>query len=147
MWSRSNCSDRLAVMIVFFFFMIRRPPRSTRTDTLFPYTTLFRSVLSDHRRDRIVAARDPVAAGQRGDDPVAESLAGRLEAQCQVADDAAAFADFAADGCTGWHQADEGDGGPRTVQRAVPGRPQDHPEGSAQSGTRAKPKTNHPKTD
>src|SRR3546814_20712128 len=27
-----------------FFVMIRRPPRSTRTDTLFPYTTLFRSV-------------------------------------------------------------------------------------------------------
>src|SRR3546814_15014493 len=31
----------------FFFLMIRRPPRSTRTDTLFPYTTLFRSILSD----------------------------------------------------------------------------------------------------
>src|SRR3546814_13753780 len=30
-------------MIIFFFLMIRRPPRSTRTDTLFPYTTLFRS--------------------------------------------------------------------------------------------------------
>src|SRR3546814_15428704 len=29
---------------LFFFLMIRRPPRSTRTDTLFPYTTLFRSV-------------------------------------------------------------------------------------------------------
>src|SRR3546814_954119 len=29
-----------------FFLMIRRPPRSTRTDTLFPYTTLFRSKLS-----------------------------------------------------------------------------------------------------
>src|SRR3546814_17134734 len=27
----------------FFFLMTRRPPRSTRTDTLFPYTTLFRS--------------------------------------------------------------------------------------------------------
>src|SRR3546814_1561539 len=27
--------------------MIRRPPRSTRTDTLFPYTTLFRSILRD----------------------------------------------------------------------------------------------------
>src|SRR3546814_1762196 len=27
----------------FIFLMIRRPPRSTRTDTLFPYTTLFRS--------------------------------------------------------------------------------------------------------
>src|SRR3546814_19164699 len=29
----------------FLFLMIRRPPRSTRTDTLFPYTTLFRSFL------------------------------------------------------------------------------------------------------
>src|SRR3546814_16599568 len=31
-------------LIVFFCLMIRRPPRSTRTDTLFPYTTLFRSL-------------------------------------------------------------------------------------------------------
>src|SRR3546814_10785575 len=31
--------------VLFFFLMIRRPPRSTRTDTLFPYTTLFRSLL------------------------------------------------------------------------------------------------------
>src|SRR3546814_15377127 len=30
-----------------FFLMIRRPPRSTRTDPLFPYTTLFRSKLDD----------------------------------------------------------------------------------------------------
>src|SRR3546814_7836306 len=30
-------------VLLFFFLMIRRPPRSTRTDTLFPYTTLFRS--------------------------------------------------------------------------------------------------------
>src|SRR3546814_4780478 len=30
-----------------FFLMIRRPPRSTRTDTLFPYTTLFRSQTRD----------------------------------------------------------------------------------------------------
>src|SRR3546814_13140372 len=30
--------------VSFFCLMIRRPPRSTRTDTLFPYTTLFRSV-------------------------------------------------------------------------------------------------------
>src|SRR3546814_12946030 len=34
---------------VFFFLMIRRPPRSTRTDTLFPYTTLFRSEGRDAR--------------------------------------------------------------------------------------------------
>src|SRR3546814_11966753 len=33
----------------FFFLMIRRPPRSTRTDTLFPYTTLFRSQMSHFR--------------------------------------------------------------------------------------------------
>src|SRR3546814_18008230 len=31
---------------MFFFLRIRRPPRSTRTDTLFPYTTLFRSMIS-----------------------------------------------------------------------------------------------------
>src|SRR3546814_3771934 len=31
---------------IFFFLMLRRPPRSTRTDTLFPYTTLFRSSIN-----------------------------------------------------------------------------------------------------
>src|SRR3546814_18381756 len=31
------------ITLFFFFLMRRRPPRSTRTDTLFPYTTLFRS--------------------------------------------------------------------------------------------------------
>src|SRR3546814_18321384 len=34
-------------LLFFFFLMIRRPPRSTRTDTLFPYTTLFRSRFRD----------------------------------------------------------------------------------------------------
>src|SRR3546814_13874153 len=38
----------MILSILFFFLMIRRPPRSTRTYTLFPYTTLFRS----HRRAR-----------------------------------------------------------------------------------------------
>src|SRR3546814_19202957 len=38
---------------MFFFLMIRRPPRSTRTDTLFPYTTLFRC----HRAQRSEKAR------------------------------------------------------------------------------------------
>src|SRR3546814_7174867 len=32
------------MFLIFFFLIIRRPPRSTRTDTLFPYTTLFRSL-------------------------------------------------------------------------------------------------------
>src|SRR3546814_8047072 len=36
-----NMCDTMTIVI--FFLMIRRPPRSTPTDTLFPYTTLFRS--------------------------------------------------------------------------------------------------------
>src|SRR3546814_18907312 len=36
-------SYRFIFYLFFFFLMIRPPPRSTRTDTLFPYTTLFRS--------------------------------------------------------------------------------------------------------
>src|SRR3546814_7092610 len=41
---------------IIFFLMIRRPPRSTRTDTRFPYTTLFRSVVEGSvpaRQDRL----------------------------------------------------------------------------------------------
>src|SRR3546814_4995390 len=60
--------------------MIRRPPRSTRTDTLFPYTTLFRSPVRDfgmapllavHDADYLAflerAHRDWIAAGRNGD--------------------------------------------------------------------------------
>src|SRR3546814_7543452 len=36
----------LSVYVFVVFLMIRRPPRSTRTDTLFPYTTLFRSLVA-----------------------------------------------------------------------------------------------------
>src|SRR3546814_336651 len=36
--------------LVIFFLMIRRTPRSTRTDTLFPYTTLFRSFVRTGKR-------------------------------------------------------------------------------------------------
>src|SRR3546814_13866416 len=39
--------------ISLFFLMIRRPPRSTRTDTLFPYTTLFRSEAFSQNQDRM----------------------------------------------------------------------------------------------
>src|SRR3546814_19423404 len=41
--------DLLDLIFVVFFLMIQRPPRSTRTDTLFPYTTLFRSTLAARR--------------------------------------------------------------------------------------------------
>src|SRR3546814_8026616 len=60
--------------------MIRRPPRSTRTDTLFPYTTLFRSILPGDRRaglhlgpgDLRVA---PAAGAALGDEVVDAALA------------------------------------------------------------------------
>src|SRR3546814_5931490 len=50
---------------MFFFLMIRPPPRSTRTDTLFPYTTLFRSSgdekagYDEEHADADIAAREP----------------------------------------------------------------------------------------
>src|SRR3546814_2510858 len=47
--------------VFFFFLRIRRPPRSTRTDTLFPYTTLFRS----HRRIGIRAIHIAIAYALR----------------------------------------------------------------------------------
>src|SRR3546814_8702272 len=59
---------------MFFFLMIRRPPRSTRTDTLFPYTTLFRSTAGAQCRafspeatpsGRVAAASRRVRTGGR----------------------------------------------------------------------------------
>src|SRR3546814_5474237 len=63
-----------SVICVFFFLMIRRPPRSTRTDTLFPYTTLFRSAgravaFADHALaldDETVGLQVGVAFDHRG---------------------------------------------------------------------------------
>src|SRR3546814_15139101 len=59
--------------IIIFFLMIRRPPRSTRTDTLFPYTTLFRSSAARfpaESADRFAflqeAWQQPVATGHAG---------------------------------------------------------------------------------
>src|SRR3546814_13441461 len=56
-----------------FFLMIRRPPRSTRTDTLFPYTTLFRSrICNSHssgcsnRNDHDEASMNPSTRGGPG---------------------------------------------------------------------------------
>src|SRR3546814_12620052 len=49
--------------------MIRRPPRSTRTDTLFPYTTLFRSIVGPHdllRPPQNAVAVEAVAGGDVG---------------------------------------------------------------------------------
>src|SRR3546814_14014065 len=74
--------DYLIIFFHLFFLMIRRPPRSTRTDTLFPYTTLFRSfealeeahaeqrhaagLLADRRR-QVVELELADAQGAQGD--------------------------------------------------------------------------------
>src|SRR3546814_1091619 len=53
--------------------MIRRPPRSTRTDTLFPYTTLFRSILAGRRPGAV----DALAAAHGVADKCLVRVAGR----------------------------------------------------------------------
>src|SRR3546814_5055139 len=58
--------------------MIRRPPRSTRTDTLFPYTTLFRS--SNGSIDRIETDNDRVRMAEGYHDRLVDRIvAGRSE--------------------------------------------------------------------
>src|SRR3546814_7094456 len=64
------------LLICFFFLMIRRPPRSTRTDTLFPYTTLFRSArdLGDcgarwHEGRELLSLHDRGPRARRGFEP------------------------------------------------------------------------------
>src|SRR3546814_8588410 len=58
---------------MFFFLMIRRPPRSTRTDTRVPYTTLFRSSRSHPSRLRPAPQTHGCAACTRGSSPDARS--------------------------------------------------------------------------
>src|SRR3546814_12568962 len=62
--------------LFFFFLMIRRPPRSTLTDTLFPYTTLFRSL----------ARTDPGTPGARRPGTRHDDAPGRLCQQSPAAD-------------------------------------------------------------
>src|SRR3546814_3949327 len=71
--------------LCFFFLMIRRPPRSTRTVTLFPYTTLFRSCRPLRRpgRTRVGALPgalpDRLGAGREPAAPAAPGIGGRSE--------------------------------------------------------------------
>src|SRR3546814_19367864 len=53
-------------MYCFFFLMKRRQPRSTRTDTLFPYTTLFRSgLVLGHRRQKADRRKHARVSGEQ----------------------------------------------------------------------------------
>src|SRR3546814_16438307 len=59
--------------------MIRRPPRSTRTDTLFPYTTLFRSL--DTHRARIVVLLGLELLGQHAEHHDRQQERGKAETE------------------------------------------------------------------
>src|SRR3546814_19683179 len=72
--------------LFFFFLMIRRPPRSTRTDTLFPYTTLFRS-----KRRRSAQYLDAVGGQRVNGDGVIDRSIGYVEAVDAVRQDAHPF--------------------------------------------------------
>src|SRR3546814_10213512 len=65
---------------VCFYLMIRRPPRSTRTDTLFPYTTLFRSISRIVARVAQDLLRPVFAVGLNHGFPIARNLGiGRVD--------------------------------------------------------------------
>src|SRR3546814_16591046 len=65
--------------MIIFFLMIRRPPRSTRTDTLFPYTTLFRSGRGRRRPDRLEQPPRPRATRRRGGRSQNRAASGRAQ--------------------------------------------------------------------
>src|SRR3546814_13951554 len=62
-----TCVFMLLYLYCFFFVMLRRPPRSTRTDTLFPYTTLFRSTGGGRRRRRDLGRQPRQECRRRGE--------------------------------------------------------------------------------
>src|SRR3546814_18950629 len=57
-----------SIITCFFFLMRRRPPRSTRTDTLFPYTTLFRSEMLTVKSDDVSGRTKVYESIVKGDD-------------------------------------------------------------------------------
>src|SRR3546814_15243508 len=82
-------------LFFFFFLMIRRPPRSTRTDTLFPYTTLFRSEERgdddedpEQEQKRIAQEQIPLPAKQQRMEPgqYLGDRRHRLEVETGIAD-------------------------------------------------------------
>src|SRR3546814_14570838 len=76
---------------LFFFLMIRRPPRSTRTDTLFPYTTLFRStgpvaedIVAELRSlGGLHTVEDFTAAAAEWVEPISTGYRGHAVYECQ----------------------------------------------------------------
>src|SRR3546814_2750227 len=103
----------------YFFLMIRQPPRSTRTDTLCPYTPLFRSLLVD----KIRAIREPDGAAplfvNARTDVYLRGMASGDEAVAMTVERLTAYRDAGADGgfVPGLASAEDA----ATIVAAVPG--------------------------
>src|SRR3546814_19951510 len=78
------------IVTFLFFLMIRRPPRSTRTDTLFPYTTLFRSPrgarsVSLHPSwEGLLALRAAESSARTGSPPRSEEHTSELQSLMRI---------------------------------------------------------------
>src|SRR3546814_9570351 len=95
--------------------MIRRPPRSTRTDTLYPYTTLFRSLLNGRRRHKSGSVNVCGTGSQAADAAVIPSIA--LKSIEVLRDGAAAqYVSDAIAGVINFQLKDAPDGGSLTIQ-------------------------------
>src|SRR3546814_13188221 len=79
----------------FLFLMIRRPPRSTRTDTLFPYTTLFRSGRVEQNAQRFAQGVEGESCAKNGD-------AGRIDLPGRNLHVVIGTGQHAAPACCGW---------------------------------------------
>src|SRR3546814_13497797 len=90
----------LLTSILFFFLIMRRPPRSTLTNTLFPYTPLFRSKLRTDYNEAVAKLRqimlsvaesaDSINTGSNEISSAAEDLSRRTEQQAAALEETAA---------------------------------------------------------
>src|SRR3546814_11875653 len=71
----------LSFFLLFFFLMIRRPPRSTRTDTLFPDTTLFRSI-QNLRKEKGFEVTDRISVKLEDEEMVKNAVKNNLAYIC-----------------------------------------------------------------
>src|SRR3546814_19795279 len=103
----SLCGISSCICLYFVFLMIRRPPRSTRTDTLFPYTTLFRSYdrlaggarhRSQHLSGLCTASPEGASGGESRDRPTG-ALYGRVGGDTARPDRCRSRVSFRAQGC------------------------------------------------
>src|SRR3546814_691124 len=78
------CNTVISLVKIFFLLTIRRPPQSTRTDTLFPYTTLFRAGVDQRRQRNAVAGSDAGHGVAAAHAVAAAAVAGQVDRLARV---------------------------------------------------------------